>query len=100
MISNYPKSIYKTGFTQISRTEQRASDLFLENASFLKMDNITLGYSFLKLFSTNISGRISASIQNVFTITKYSGLDPETASIDQNTVPRPRTYTIGVNLNF
>ena len=100
MISNYPKSIYKTGFTQISRTEQRASDLFLENASFLKMDNITLGYSFLKLFSTNISGRISASIQNVFTITKYSGLDPETASIDQNTVPRPRTYTIGINLNF
>lgn len=100
MISNFPKYIYKTGFTQTSRTEQRASDLYLENASFLKMDNITLGYSFHKLFSVNISGRISASIQNVFTITKYSGLDPETSSIDQNTVPRPRTYTVGLNLNF
>ncbi|NDV63697.1 TonB-dependent receptor [Bacteroides sp. 224] len=100
IISNYYKGIYRTGFTKSSRTEQRASDLFLENASFLKMDNITLGYSFDKLFSQKISGRISASVQNVFTITNYSGLDPECSAIDQNTYPRPRIFTLGLNLNF
>lgn len=62
---NYYEAIYKTGFTQINSTEQGASDYFLENASFLKMDNITLGYSFKKLFTNRLSGRISASVQNV-----------------------------------
>ncbi|MDO4779985.1 MAG: TonB-dependent receptor, partial [Bacteroides sp.] len=79
---------------------QKVTDYFLENASFLKMDNITLGYSFNKLFSKNISGRVSASIQNVFTITNYSGLDPEAPAIDYNVWPRPRTFTLGLNLNF
>ena len=100
-ISNYYKTaIEMTGFTQTSINEQKASDLFLENASFLKMDNITLGYTFKKLFTDRISGRISASVQNVFTVTKYSGLDPECSAIDQNIWPRPRTFTLGLNLNF
>lgn len=97
---NYYEAIYKTGFTQINSTEQGASDYFLENASFLKMDNITLGYSFKKLFTNRLSGRISASVQNVFTITKYSGLDPETSAVDGSMWPRPRTFTLGINLNF
>lgn len=97
---NYYDAIYKTGFTQINSTEQGASDYFLENASFLKMDNITLGYSFQKLFSSRLSGRISASVQNVFTITKYSGLDPETSAIDGTMWARPRTFSLGINLNF
>ena len=100
-ISNYYKTaVEMTGFTQTSTNEQKASDLFLENASFLKMDNITLGYTFKKLFTDKLSGRISASVQNVFTITKYSGLDPECNAIDQNIWPRPRTFTLGLNLNF
>ena len=99
-ISNYYEGIYKTGFTRINKTAQRASDLFLENASFLKMDNVTLGYSFRKLFTNKISGRVSASVQNVFTITKYSGLDPECSALDSNIWPRPRTFSIGLNLNF
>ena len=99
-ISNYYEGIYKTGFTRVNMTAQRASDLFLENASFLKMDNLTLGYSFRKLFTNKISGRISASVQNVFTITKYSGLDPECSALDSNIWPRPRTFSLGLNLNF
>ena len=100
-ISNYYKTaVEMTGFTLTSTNDQKASDLFLENASFLKMDNITVGYTFKKLFTDKLSGRISASVQNVFTITKYSGLDPECNSIDQNIWPRPRTFTLGLNLNF
>lgn len=71
---NYDECIYRTNFTQVNESIQRASDYFLENASFLKMDNITLGYSFKKFFTEKLSGRISFSVQNVFTITKYTGL--------------------------
>lgn len=100
-ITNYYKAaVESTGFKLTSSTEQKASDMFLENASFLKMDNLTLGYTFKKLFTSKLSGRISASVQNVFTITKYSGIDPECSAIDQNIWPRPRTFSLGLNLNF
>ena len=100
-ISNIYKGALDTGFQKENITEQKLSDLFLENASFLKMDNITLGYSFKNPFHLNgLSGRLSFAVQNVFTITKYSGLDPENSGIDSNIWPRPRTYTIGLNLNF
>lgn len=99
-VNNLYKGIYNTGFTEINSSQQIASDYFLENASFLKMDNITVGYSFNKLFTNKISGRINASLQNVFTITKYSGLDPECPGIDYNIWPRPMTYTLGLTLNF
>ena len=94
-ITNLYNGFQDTGFTLLNTSEQMASDYFLENASFLKMDNLTLGYSFQNLFAAKLSGRISASVQNVFTISKYSGLDPECGAIDSNIWPRPRTYTIG-----
>ena len=99
-ITNLYNGFQDTGFTLLNTSEQMASDYFLENASFLEMDNLTLGYSFQNLFAAKLSGRISASVQNVFTISKYSGLDPECGAIDSNIWPRPRTYTIGLNLNF
>ncbi len=99
-LTNLYKGFQDTGFTLLNSSEQMASDYFLENASFLKMDNITVGYSFRNLFAAKLSGRISASVQNVFTISKYSGLDPECGAIDSNIWPRPRTYTLGLNLNF
>ena len=99
-ITNLYNGFQDTCFTLLNTSEQMASDYFLENASFLKMDNLTLGYSFQNLFAAKLSGRISASVQNVFTISKYSGLDPECGAIDSNIWPRPRTYTIGLNLNF
>ena len=81
------------------------SDYFVQNASFLKCDNITLGYSFENLFKSGsykgISGRIYGTVSNVFTITKYSGVDPEVSGgIDNNVYPRPFTAQLGVSLNF
>ncbi len=81
------------------------SDLFVQNASFLKMDNITLGYSFANLFHNGkyngVSGRVYGTVQNVFTVTNYKGLDPEVANgFDNNMYPRPFQIIFGVNLNF
>ena len=81
------------------------SDYFVQNASFLKCDNITLGYNFEELFKSGsyhgLSGRIYASCSNVFTITKYKGLDPEQVSGFEGSVyPRSRTFLLGLNLNF
>ncbi len=81
------------------------SDYFVQNASFLKCDNITLGYNFDNLFKNGafkgLNGRIYASCSNVFTITKYKGIDPEQPSgKDSSIYPRSRTYLLGVNLNF
>ena len=81
------------------------SDRFVQNASFLKCDNIALGYSFDNLFKSNsyngLSGRVYVSATNVFTITNYDGLDPEVGSgIDSNMYPRPFTMLMGVSLNF
>ncbi|MFR9503826.1 MAG: TonB-dependent receptor [Rikenellaceae bacterium] len=103
-LTNYNKTAVEyTGFTGTSSVDQKCSDLFLEDASFLKMDNLTLGYSFPKLGSLPLSGRVSASVQNVFTITNYSGIDPEipgVSGIDTTIWPRARTYTLGLSLNF
>ena len=99
-LSNLRKASVDRGFTDVSQT-QYASDYFVENASFLKMDNITLGYSFEKLFGTPLSGRAYATVQNVFTITNYSGIDPEIASgVDGDIYPRPITTILGISLNF
>ena len=77
------------------------SDYFVQNASFMKCDNITLGYSFKKLFGAPIGGRVYAAVQNVFTISKYKGLDPEVENgLDNNIYPRPLTTLIGLSLNF
>ena len=81
------------------------SDYFVQNASFLKCDNITLGYNFENLFKTanynGLSGRIYGSCTNVFTITKYKGLDPEQISGKETSVyPRSRTFLLGLSLSF
>lgn len=100
-LTNLYKGFLETGWDkQTLTTPQGATDYFLEDASFLKMDNVTLGYSFKNFTPFKLSGRISAAVQNVFTITKYSGLDPECSAVDGNMWPRPRTYTLGLTLNF
>ena len=99
-LNNLRVASVERGFTDVSQM-QYASDYFVENASFLKCDNITLGYSFDKLFGTAINGRVYATVQNVFTITNYSGLDPEISSgVDGDIYPRPLTTIVGVSLNF
>ncbi len=77
------------------------SDMFVQNASFLKCDNISLGYSFGKGSSSLLNGRVYATVQNVFTISSYDGIDPEVGyGIDNSIYPRPRITMLGVTLNF
>ena len=83
------------------------SDYYVQNASFLKIDNITLGYTLdkLKFISPTSSARFYATVQNPIIITKYDGLDPEVGNstdpgIDYNLYPRPLVFMFGVNLNF
>ena len=85
--------------------EAKLSDHWVQNGSFLKCDNITLGYSFDSLFKCGnykgIGGRIYATASNVFCITKYDGIDPEVfGGIDNNLYPRPISFILGLNLNF
>lgn len=85
----------------INKDYQPLSDLYLENASFLKMDNLNISYNVGKVFRDKVGLRLNAFVQNVFTITKYTGLDPEsTFGLDANLYPRPRTFSIGANLDF
>ena len=96
-LNNINASFLKTGFQH----RQRLSDYYLENASFLKMDNLSLRYSFGKVASWCRNLYMSAMIQNVFTITKYSGVDPEVPNgCDNSFYPRPRTYSLSVGIDF
>jgi len=95
--SNILSDVSKSNF----RTAQYWSDFYLENASFFRMDFVTAGYNFDKLVSEKLSGRLSFTVQNAFVVTKYSGIDPEiSGGIDNNIFPRPRTFILGLNLNF
>jgi hypothetical protein len=88
----------------------RPSDLFIEDGSFIRCKNITLGYRLPEqlLSKAHIHAlRIYATVSNAFIITKYSGMDPEIGSWnplqagwDGGYYPQPRTYTLGVNLNL
>jgi len=95
--SNIPKQVLNTGF----KTLQYFSDYYVENASFFRMDNISLGYNFGEILGQKLKARLSFTCQNAFVITKYKGLDPEVANgIDNNVYPRPRVFLLGVNLTF
>lgn len=99
---NVPQFVVETSkFREPITVAQAKSDLFLENASFLKVDNITLGYSFRNLFKTKLNGRLSFTAQNPFVFTKYTGLDPEVSSgIDNNAWPRPRLFVVGLSIKY
>ena len=95
-IQNTTADIYKTGFYN----RQLMSDYYIQNASFLKMDYISLSYNFGKLVKpVNLS--LNLTVQNVFTITKYTGIDPEIVNgRDSNIYPYPRTFSLGLKLTF
>lgn len=80
---------------------QFTSDYFVSNASFLKLDNLSAGYKFDHILNNKLSARISLTAQNLMTITKYKGLDPEVpGGVDNNFYPRPRTYMLGISLTY
>ncbi|MGE4540990.1 MAG: SusC/RagA family TonB-linked outer membrane protein [Bacteroidales bacterium] len=79
---------------------QFTSDYFVENGSFFKLDNFSVGYTFNDFYK-KLNARVSFTVQNMFTITKYSGLDPEVdGGIDNNFYPRPRTFLLGVSIGY
>jgi TonB-dependent starch-binding outer membrane protein SusC len=95
----------KNTLTSISNTNfesaQYLSDYYIQNASFLKMDNLSLGYTFDKVVKGIKNMTVYGTVQNVFTITKYKGLDPEVdGGIDNNVYPRPRIFMVGLKVNL
>ena len=95
-LNNLNTSFLKTGF----KTRQYLSDYYVENASFLKLDNLSLSYNVGKI-NKWASLTVSAMVQNVFTITSYSGTDPEVPNgMDNSFYPRPRTYSLSLGLQF
>lgn len=95
-LNNLNISFLKTGF----KTRQYLSDYYVENASFLKLDNLSLSYNVGKI-NKWASLTVSAMVQNVFTITGYSGTDPEVPNgMDNSFYPRPRTYSVSLGLQF
>ena len=102
-LPNFATAVKRTGFTQISGDYQFFSDFYLEDASFFRMDDINLGYTFKEIGSWGGNIRVAASCQNVFVLTKYSGIDPEinsTDGVDRTFWPRPRTFSVRLNVNF
>ncbi|KWR57215.1 SusC/RagA family TonB-linked outer membrane protein [Bacteroides stercoris] len=102
-LNNLSPYCMETGWTATISEQQKYSDMFLENTTFFRMDDINVGYTFDKIKNWNGKIRVAASVQNVFTITKYSGLDPELTAVDgvdNNLIPRPRLYTLRLNINF
>ena len=86
--------------TNFERT-QRESDYYISDASFVRLDNATLGYNFGKVMGEKTNFGISLAVQNAFVLTKYKGIDPEINNgIDNQFYPRPRTFTVGLNLGF
>jgi TonB-dependent starch-binding outer membrane protein SusC len=89
------ESLLETNFN----SRQLLSDYYVENASFLKLDNISIGYTMS--FKETSSLRVYSTLSNIFTITGYSGQNPEVNNgIDNNLYPFSRTMLFGVSLNF
>ena len=99
-LSNGSRNVLESGFTG-SGPRFFQSDYYIQNASFLRMDNINIGYNIGKVFNEKATLRANANVQNAFIVTKYKGADPEiNGGIDNNFYPRPRTFVFGLNLDF
>ena len=104
-----PRNMITSVLESNFKNPQYFSDYYVESANFLRMDNITLGYTMGQAMSSKVKFRVYATAQNLFLLTDYSGLDPEIATgtgatlapgIDNNVYPRSRTFIFGVNVGF
>lgn len=99
-LSNGVANILETGFTT-QDTKRYESDYYIQDASFIRLDNVSMGYTFNQKQNSTSLVKLTLSAQNVLLITDYSGLDPEiSGGIDNNLYPRPITFTLGLNVNF
>jgi iron complex outermembrane receptor protein len=97
-LANQSSDVLNTSFQGTGDFYQ--SNYYVQNASFLRMDYLTFGYN-VGTLKNNINLRLNAGVQNVFVVTKYKGLDPElSGGIDDNQYPRPRTFVLGLALDF
>lgn len=97
-INNAPVDFSNTLFVEANK----ASDYYVKNGSFIKLDNVTLGYTFRNFIGDGASFRVYGAVQNVLIITKYKNLDPEVFNngMDNSIYPRARMFTLGINANF
>ena len=98
-ISNGSTDYLTTTFSN----QQYFSDYYVQNASYLRWDNINIGYNLGVITKSQVRARLSASVQNVAVFTKYKGLDPESSDVegtDNNIYPRPTIFSLGINLDF
>ncbi|UOQ64372.1 hypothetical protein [Hymenobacter volaticus] len=99
-IRNSGEELLYSGFTQ-NASNQFLSDYYVEEASFLRLQNVTVGYDFGELVRKGTTFNVSLAAQNLFLITDYKGLDPEiNTGVDNTIYPRARTITVGLNLGF
>ncbi|MGH2565261.1 MAG: TonB-dependent receptor domain-containing protein, partial [Ginsengibacter sp.] len=99
-LNNGSTDVLATNFTG-NGDKAILSDYYVQNASFLRLDNINVGYTFPKLLGNLGTLTVTGNAQNVFVVTQYKGLDPEiNGGVDNNFYPRPRTYSIGLNVSF
>ena len=96
-LNNLGESVFDSGF----ENPKYFSDYYVQHASFLRLDNISLGYTFNNFYQERMSIRLYGTVQNVFVVTEYEGLDPEVSNgIDNNIYPRPRTFMLGVSIDY
>ena len=98
-IGNAGQDYAATGFVN----NQYLSDYYIENASFLRLDNVNIGYNVGKVFNSKANLYVVGSVQNLFIITKYKGLDPESSNdtgVDNTVYPRPRIYSVRIGIDF
>ena len=99
--TGYMNNVSSNALVTRFQNPQYFSDYYIKDASFLRMDNINLGYTFRNFYNERMSMRLYLSAQNVFVITNYEGLDPEVSNgIDNNLYPRPRIFMMGLNIGF
>jgi iron complex outermembrane receptor protein len=98
-ISNGSSDYLVTKFSN----QQYQSDYYVQNASYLRWDNINIGYNLGTITKSHVKARLMATVQNVAVFTKYKGHDPENSRVegtDNNIYPRPRVFSLGINLDF
>ncbi|WP_167610969.1 SusC/RagA family TonB-linked outer membrane protein [Maribellus sediminis] len=99
--SNYLLNVNKNAVVTNFQNPEYWSDYYVKNGSFLRLDNISLGHTFKNLNADKMSLRLYGTVQNVFVITDYEGLDPEVSGgIDNNIYPRPRIFMMGLSIDY
>ena len=101
LTNEYLQNVYSTAKTYAFKGNELFSDIYVENASFFRLDNVNLGYNFKDFMSKGSSLRVYGMVQNVFVISDYSGIDPEVfGGIDNGYYQMPRVYSLGFNFQF